>query len=88
MNSVQDIKQVTSLCEINPESLNINRTEQVEHLSSIVQADLSTAQEFYSHNHVTGGMREFINGAMKRLHGDSGQAIFELRQAMGGGKNP
>ena len=86
MNSVQDIKQVTSLCKINPEALNINRTEQVEHLSSIVQADLSIAQEFYSRNHVTGGMREFINGAMKRLHGDSGQAIFELRQAMGGGK--
>ena len=86
MNSIQDIPQVTSLCKINPETLNINRTEQVEHLSSMVQADLSTAQEFYSRNHVTDGMREFINGAMKRLHGNSGQAIFELRQAMGGGK--
>ena len=36
MNSIQDIPQVTSLCKINPETLNINRTEQVEYLSSIV----------------------------------------------------
>ena len=90
MNSVQDIPQdihqVTSLCEINPEALDINRTEQVEHLSSINQADLSAAEAFYNRNHVTDGMREFINGALKRLYGDSGQAMFELRQAMGGGK--
>nr|WP_211332850.1 anti-phage-associated DUF499 domain-containing protein [Litoreibacter meonggei] len=31
-------------------------------------------------------MSEFLRGALKRLSGQSQQAIFELRQAMGGGK--
>lgn len=31
-------------------------------------------------------MSEFLQGALKRLAGRSQQAVFELRQAMGGGK--
>lgn len=35
---------------------------------------------------MTSGMSEFLRGALKRLAGQSQQAVFELRQAMGGGK--
>ena len=86
MNSGYNIPLVTSLCDISPDALSMNRSEQVEHLSSITEADLSVARAFYSRNHVTQGMSEFLRGAMMRLQGQSQQAVFELRQAMGGGK--
>ena len=86
MNSGYNIPLVTSLCDISPDVLSMNRSEQVEHLSSITEADLSVARAFYSRNHVTQGMSEFLRGALMRLQGQSQQAVFELRQAMGGGK--
>lgn len=81
-----NIPLVTSLCDISPDVFSMSRSEQVEHLSSIGDADLSTARAFYARNHVTSGMSEFLRGALKRLAGQSQQAVFELRQAMGGGK--
>lgn len=86
MNSGYNIPLVTSLCDISPDVFSMSRSEQVEHLSSIVEADVSTARAFYNRNHVTNGMSEFLRGALKRLSGQSQQAVFELRQAMGGGK--
>jgi len=75
-----------SLCDISPDAFSMSRSEQVEHLSSIREADLTTARAFYTRNHVTSGMSEFLRGALRRLSGQSQQAVFELRQAMGGGK--
>mgnify|MGYP006426775251 CR=1 FL=1 len=86
MNSRYNIPLVTQACEISPDVMSMTRSEQVEHLSSIAEADLETAQAFYARNHVTSGMTEFLRGALKRLSGKSDQAVFELRQAMGGGK--
>ena len=86
MNSGYNIPLVTSLCDISPDAFSMSRSEQVEHLSSIGQADLTAARAFYARNHVTSGMSEFLRGALKRLSGQSQQAVFELRQAMGGGK--
>lgn len=86
MSSGYNIPLVTSLCDISPDVFSMSRSEQVEHLSSINSADIGTARAFYSRNHVTSGMSEFLRGALKRLAGQSQQAVFELRQAMGGGK--
>ena len=86
MSSGYNIPLVTSLCDISPDVFSMSRSEQVEHLSSIIDADIGTARAFYKRNHVTGGMSEFLGGALKRLSGQSQQAVFELRQAMGGGK--
>lgn len=86
MSSGYNIPLVTSLCDISPDVFSMSRSEQVEHLSSIREADLSTARAFYARNHVTSGMSEFLRGALRRLSGQSQQAVFELRQAMGGGK--
>lgn len=86
MSSGYNIPLVTSLCDISPDVFSMSRSEQVEHLSSITEADVLTAKAFYARNHVTGGMSEFLRGALKRLAGQSQQAVFELRQAMGGGK--
>jgi predicted AAA+ superfamily ATPase len=86
MSSGYNIPLVTSLCDISPDVFSMSRSEQVEHLSSIREADLSIARAFYARNHVTSGMSEFLRGALRRLSGQSQQAVFELRQAMGGGK--
>ena len=83
MNSGYNIPLVTSLCDISPDAFSMSRSEQVEHLSSIREADLTTARAFYARNHVTSGMSEFLRGALRRLSGQSQQAVFELRQAMG-----
>lgn len=86
MSSGYNIPLVTSVCDISSDVFSMSRSEQVEHLSSITEADLATARAFYARNHVTSGMSEFLRGALKRLAGHSQQAVFELRQAMGGGK--
>lgn len=86
MSSGYNIPLVTSLCDVSPDIFAMSRSEQVEHLSSITEADIKTARAFYARNHVTSGMSEFLRGALKRLSGKSQQAVFELRQAMGGGK--
>jgi len=86
MNSGYNIPLVKSLCDISQDVFSMSRSEQVEHLSSIASADITIARSFYSRNHVTSGMSEFLRGALKRLSGESQQAVFELRQAMGGGK--
>lgn len=86
MSSGYNIPLVTSICDISPDVFSMSRSEQVEHLSSISDADISTARAFYARNHVTSGMSEFLRGALRRLSGQSQQAVFELRQAMGGGK--
>lgn len=81
-----NIPLITQACELAPDVGSMSRSEQVEHLSSIAKADLEIARAFYARNHVTSGMAEFLRGALKRLSGKSSQAVFELRQAMGGGK--
>ena len=86
MNSGYNIPLVTAACDLSPDVFSMSRSEQVEHLSSIGEADIEKARSFYSRNHVTSGMAEFLRGALKRMSGQSQQAVFELRQAMGGGK--
>ena len=85
MNSY-NIPEVTKLCTLSEDALDINRQAQVEHLSSIAEMDIDQAKAFYARNHVTDGMTTFLRGALKRMHNGDGQGIYELRQAMGGGK--
>lgn len=79
-----NIPRLRDACTLRPDALEITRSEQVEHLERIF-ADADPA-EFFARTHVTAGMAEFLRGALRRLSGQSNQAIFELKQAMGGGK--
>lgn len=81
-----NIPEVTKLCTLTDDALDIDRQSQVEHLSSIMEIDYEQAKAFYARNHVTDGMKTFLRGSLKRMHLGSGQGIYELRQAMGGGK--
>ncbi|WP_305801605.1 DUF499 domain-containing protein, partial [Thiolapillus sp.] len=57
----------------------------IENLSDLIN-DQGDGREFFSRNHVTHGMEQLFREGMLRLSGKSDQAVFELTQAMGGGK--
>jgi predicted AAA+ superfamily ATPase len=78
-----DLRQ---LCALHDDVHTFTRSDQVEHLSSLIDSQATDAASFFEKNHLTAGMQEFLRGALKRLAGDSSQAVFELKQAMGGGK--
>lgn len=80
------ISTVQELCEIDERTLDFAPSDQVEHLSDLLDQAETAAEDFFDKNFVTQGMRSLLATALKRLNGQSSQAVFELRQAMGGGK--
>jgi hypothetical protein len=72
-----------SLCV--PRVSDASRRDTVLDLTDLVNNKIDAAQ-FFAENYVTDGMRTLIVQTFARLAGQSNQAIFRLRQAMGGGK--
>src|SRR5258708_22157299 len=77
---------VKDACELHPMALEYSMSEQVENLSDVIVATAAKAHEFFDKNYVTKGMETLLNQGLRRLGGKSDQAVFELKQAMGGGK--
>jgi len=57
----------------------------IENLADLI-ADAGDGRDFFARNYVTHGMEQLFREGMLRLSGKSDQAVFELSQAMGGGK--
>ncbi|MBY6226422.1 DUF499 domain-containing protein [Ferrimonas balearica] len=57
----------------------------IENLADLIN-DAGDGREFFARNFVTHGMEQLFREGMLRLSGKSDQAVFELTQAMGGGK--
>lgn len=57
----------------------------IENLADLIE-DEGDGREFFSRNYITHGMDQLFREGMLRLSGKSDQAVFELTQAMGGGK--
>src|SRR5207302_3895802 len=77
---------VKDACELHPMALEYSMSEQVENLSDVIGASDTRARGFFGKNYVTKGMETLLNQGLRRLGGKSDQAVFELKQAMGGGK--
>src|SRR5260370_28739440 len=77
---------VKDACELHPMALDYSMSEQVENLSDVITTTSAKAHEFFDKNYVTKGMETLLNQGLRRLGGKSDQAVFELKQAMGGGK--
>ena len=60
-------------------------SEGIENLADLIGGE-GDGQEFFSRNYVTHGMEQLFREGMLRLSSKSDQAVFELTQAMGGGK--
>lgn len=79
------IKTVKQACRFNPVIRNYRMSQGVENLARLID-DQGDGREFFSRNHVTRGMEQLFREGMLRLSGKSDQSVFELAQAMGGGK--
>ena len=79
------IKTVKQACVFNPIIRDYRMSQAIENLADLI-TDEGDGQEFFSRNYVTQGMDQLFREGMLRLSGQSDQAVFELTQAMGGGK--
>jgi hypothetical protein len=60
-------------------------SQAIENLADLIN-DEGNGQEFFARNYITQGMEQLFREGMLRLSAQSDQAVFELTQAMGGGK--
>lgn len=80
------LQTVKDACELHPMALDYAMGDQIEHLSDLLDEVEKSAQDFFAKTYVTAGMRVLLQQGLERLAGKSDQAVFELKQAMGGGK--
>lgn len=79
------MKTVRDACELQPNALSIKLSDQIEQLDELIDAE-GNGSAFFEKTHITHGMQDLISEGIARLAGVSSQAVFHLKQAMGGGK--
>lgn len=79
------VKTVKDACVLQPNALSIKLSDQVEQLDELITAE-GDGSAFFERTAVTGGMKDLFTEGLSRLAGESSQAVFHLKQAMGGGK--
>lgn len=79
------MKTVRDACILRENALEIRVSDQIEQLDQLIEAQ-GEGTEFFDRTHITQGMKDLINEGLARLAGRSNQAVFHLKQAMGGGK--
>ena len=79
------MKTIRQACRFNPIIRDYRMSQGIENLSALIN-DEGDGREFFTRNFVTHGMEQLFREGLLRLSGKSDQAVFELTQAMGGGK--
>ena len=79
------MKTVKDACELQPNALSIKLSDQIEQLDALITSE-GDGKAFFEKTYITQGMQDLISEGLARLAGASSQAIFHLKQAMGGGK--
>ena len=79
------MKTVKDACALQPNALSITLSDQVEQLDALIEAE-GGGEAFFERTWITQGMETLISEGTARLAGASSNAIFHLKQAMGGGK--
>ena len=79
------MKTVRDACQLQPNALSVKLSDQIEQLDEIINEE-GNGVAFFEKTYITNGMRDLITEGIARLAGNSSQAIFHLKQAMGGGK--
>lgn len=79
------MKTVRSACALQEGALEIRVSDQITQLDQVI-ANEADGRKFFARTHVTGGLETLMKEGLARLSGKSSQAIFHLKQAMGGGK--
>src|SRR5215204_837849 len=79
------MKTVRDACKLHPNALTVKLSDQIEQLDELIHAE-GDGSAFFEKTHITQGMQDLISEGIARLAGASTQAVFHLKQAMGGGK--
>ena len=79
------MKTVRDACVLQPNALDIKLSDQVQQLDELIIAE-GNGEAFFAKTFITHGMLDLISEGTARLAGASSQAVFHLKQAMGGGK--
>ncbi|MCY4430169.1 MAG: hypothetical protein OXC11_07210 [Rhodospirillales bacterium] len=79
------MKTVRDACELHPKALSIRLSDQIEQLDALIAGE-DDGHAFFERTHITEGMLDLLTEGIARLAGASSQAVFHLKQAMGGGK--
>jgi predicted AAA+ superfamily ATPase len=80
------LQTVRDVCQFDPKAIDYALSDQIESLEDLVGHEPGAAEAFFKKTYVTGGMRTLLRQGLQRLAGKTGQAVFELKQSMGGGK--
>jgi hypothetical protein len=80
------LQTIKDACRFDPKAIDYALSDQIESLDDLVGHEPGAAEAFFKKTFVTGGMHTLLRQGLQRLAGVSGQAVFELKQAMGGGK--
>src|SRR5438552_12105565 len=79
------MRTVRDACQVQANALSIKLSDQIEQLDELIAAE-ADGRAFFEKTHITQGMQDLISEGIARLAGASSQAVFHLKQAMGGGK--
>lgn len=79
------IQTIRQACRFNPAIQDYRMSQGIENLADLIN-DAGDGREFFARNFVTHGTEQLSREGLLRLSGKSDQAVFELTQAMGGGK--
>ncbi len=79
------MKTIRDACDLQDNALSIKLSDQVEQLDELITAEADGAA-FFDKTFLTQGMQDLVSEGIARLAGASSQAVFHLKQAMGGGK--
>jgi uncharacterized protein DUF499/Fn3 domain-containing protein len=79
------MKTVRDACQVVENALSVKLSDQIEQLDELITTE-GDGTVFFEKTHITQGMQDLISEGIARLSGGSTQAIFHLKQAMGGGK--
>lgn len=79
------MKTVRDACKLHANALSIKLSDQIEQLDELINAE-GDGTAFFDRTSLTQGMQDLVAEGTARLAGVSKQAVFHLKQAMGGGK--
>lgn len=79
------MKTIKDACELQQNALSIKLSDQIEQLDELITTE-GDGKAFFEKTYITQGMQDLISEGLARLAGTSTQAVFHLKQAMGGGK--
>ncbi len=79
------LRTVKDACVLHQTALQPSPPNLIENLHDLIEGEKDGAA-FFEKNYVTQGMAQLFRQGLKRLAGKSDDAVFQLTQAMGGGK--